>query len=166
MTSRPPPVLPTVAQRSVRPPRLLAVASGGGHWVQLMRILPAFEEHEVVLVTVNQGDLDAHPEHRGHVVPDATRWNKFRLVQLALQLLWIVLRERPAFVVTTGAAPGFLALRLAKLCGSKTVWIDSIANVQELSLSGRKAGKFADLWLTQWEHLARPEGPRYMGAVL
>lgn len=149
-----------------RPPRLLAVASGGGHWVQLTRLLPAFEGHEVVLVTVNRGDLAAHPGYRGHLVADATRWDKLELIGLALHLAWIVVRERPAFVVTTGAAPGYLALRLGKLLGSKTVWIDSIANVQELSLSGRRAGKVADLWLTQWEHLARPEGPDYMGAVL
>jgi len=35
-----------------------------------------------------------------------------------------------------------------------------------LSLSGRRVGPWADLWLTQWEHLARPEGPEYRGSVL
>ena len=33
-------------------------------------------------------------------------------------------------------------------------------------MSGRIAGPFADLWLTQWEHLAREGGPEYAGAVL
>jgi hypothetical protein len=53
-----------------------------------------------------------------------------------------------------------------RLLGCKTIWVDSIANVDELSLSGQQAGRFADLWLTQWEHLERPEGPEYFGSVV
>jgi hypothetical protein len=34
------------------------------------------------------------------------------------------------------------------------VWIDSVANVEELSLSGRLASERVDLCLTQWPHLA------------
>ena len=78
----------------------------------------------------------------------------------------MLLRERPDVVVSTGAAPGFLALRLGKLLRARTIWVDSIANAEELSLSGRRIGPHADLWLTQWEPLARPEGPLYRGAVL
>ena len=33
------------------------------------------------------------------------------------------------------------------LFGAKTMWIGSIANVQQLSSSGKLAGKFADVWL-------------------
>ncbi|MCI5150914.1 MAG: UDP-N-acetylglucosamine--LPS N-acetylglucosamine transferase, partial [Candidatus Electrothrix sp. MAN1_4] len=50
--------------------------------------------------------------------------------------------------------------------GARTIWIDSIANSDKLSMSGQKVGKYADLWLTQWEHLARPEGPHYHGTVI
>jgi hypothetical protein len=69
-------------------------------------------------------------------------------------------------VISTGALPGYFSLRLAKLFGVKTIWIDSIANVEELSLSGQMIGKHADLWLTQWPHLAKPGGPLYRGTVL
>ena len=33
-------------------------------------------------------------------------------------------------------------------------------------MSGRMARPVADAWLVQWEHLGRPEGPHYWGAVL
>ena len=70
-------------------------------------------------------------------------------------------------VVTTGAAPGLVALVAAKLLlRSRTIWIDSIASVETLSLSARLARPVADAWLVQWAHLARPEGPEYWGAVL
>jgi hypothetical protein len=69
-------------------------------------------------------------------------------------------------VVSTGAAPGYVALRIAHVLRAQTIWLDSIANIAELSLSGAKVGRYADLWLTQWPHLAGPQGPYYAGSVL
>src|SRR5690606_10447610 len=105
-------------------------------------------------------------EARFYSVMDATAWNKWRLVGQALQILLILLRERPDIVLSTGAAPGYFALRFAKLMGCRTVWIDGIANVERLSLAGSKAGEFADRWLTQWPNLSMDGGPRFRGAVL
>ncbi len=156
-----------------RRPRVLAVASGGGHWVQLLRLRPAFEGADVTFVTVSEQcradvaeDLANGAQFR--TVNDATRWNKFGLVKLAWNLFRIIRAARPDVVITTGAAPGFFALRIAKFLGAKTAWIDSIANVEEVSLSGRRVGPKADLWLTQWPHLAAANGagPNYRGAVL
>ena len=80
-------------------------------------------------------------------------------------MLWVVCANPPGVVVSTGAAPGYLAIRFARMLGARTVWIDSIANVEELSMSGRDGQRDADLCLTQWPHLAG--GPvRYLGAVL
>ena len=104
---------------------------------------------------------------RFYSVANATRWNKFRLIVQALKIFWIVLRERPTLVISTGAACGFLAFFFAKLLlRSRTIWVDSMANVKTLSLSGKLVKPFADLWLTQWAHLAEPNGPYYKGSVL
>lgn len=146
--------------------RILAVASGGGHWVQLLRCRPAFEGAEVTYVTVNEAYRSDVSGERFHVVPDATRWDKAGLVKMAARLVWITLRERPDVVISTGAAPGYFAIRLGKAIGARAVWLDSIANVEQLSMAGERVGKHADLWLTQWEHLAREGGPRHEGAVL
>jgi UDP-N-acetylglucosamine:LPS N-acetylglucosamine transferase len=150
-------------------PRILAVSSGGGHWTELMRILPAFEGAEIAFVTVNAAYGFEVEGRRLHVVRDATRWNKIGVALTAARMLWILLRERPDVVVTTGAAPGGIALCFGRFLGARTIWLDSIANVEELSMSGRMAGRYADLWLTQWPHLASTVGegrPEYAGAVL
>ena len=149
-----------------RRPRVLAVASGGGHWIQLRRLREAFEPYDTVWMTVDAAyrhELGGAPLH---VVNDATRWDRFGLLVCALRVLGVLLRVRPDVVVTTGAAPGFFAIVFGKLLRARTVWIDSIANADELSGSGAFVGRFADLWLTQWPHLARAGGPDYEGAVL
>lgn len=145
---------------------VLAVASGGGHWIQLLRIVPAFTSERVVFVSTLESCRKQVEGSSFYTVRDANRSDKLGLLLLALKLAWIIARERPAVVVSTGAAPGYLALRLGKLLHARTIWIDSMANVEELSLSGKKVGRYADLWLTQWPHLARPEGPHFRGGVL
>jgi hypothetical protein len=115
---------------------------------------------------VNDGYRAEVGDARFYRVPDATRWDRLGVVRLACRMLWIVLRERPDAVVSTGAAPGSFALVFGRLVGARTAWIDSIANVEELSLGGQRAGRFADLWLTQWAHLAREGGPAHVGSVV
>jgi hypothetical protein len=146
--------------------KVLAVASGGGHWVQLLRVMPALQGCSMTFVTVNRAYQSDVPAQRVRFVNDATRWDKLGLCKMLARITWILLSERPDVVVSTGAAPGYFALRIGKWLGARTIWLDSIANVEELSMAGRKVGRHADLWLTQWPHLARPDGPHFMGAVL
>jgi UDP-N-acetylglucosamine:LPS N-acetylglucosamine transferase len=147
--------------------KVLAVASGGGHWVQLRKLAAALDAHDVAYVTVNADYREEVPRGRFYVVEDASMWSKLKLLKLALQMLYVVLKERPDVILSTGAAPGYFALVWGKvLLRSRTAWVDSIANAEKLSSSGKQAGRFADLWLTQWEQLSSPDGPRFAGTIL
>lgn len=146
--------------------RVLAVASGGGHWTQLMRLRDAFDGQDVAFVGVKEMYRADVAPHRFYAIPDVSRLRLWALPLALAGLLYILLTEKPEVVITTGSAPGMLALRLAKMLGARTIWIDSIANAEQLSESGRKAGKFADVWLTQWPHLAHEGGPGYLGSLL
>jgi len=157
------------ASKDSRPKRVMMVASGGGHWVELMRLMPAVEDCSLAFVTVQHSyryQTQQFAGSRYYVVHDVTRWNKVRWIQTVFQLLLILLRERPDVIISTGALPGFFALRLGGILGARTVWVDSIANVDELSKSGQMIGPHASLWLTQWAHLGKDGGPEFRGAVL
>ncbi|UXA14948.1 hypothetical protein KXD97_15045 [Mycobacterium sp. SMC-8] len=101
------------------------------------------------------------PPPRFIVAIAANQWQKLRLARQAVQVGLALLRVRPHAVITTGASPGFFAIYMGRLLGARTVWVDSIANAQELSLSGRRVGRYCGLWLTQWEHLARNNDDAY-----
>ena len=146
--------------------KILAVSSGGGHWIELLRIVPAFRDASLHYITVRRDYRKDIQSGVLHVVRDATQWNPIGAAILAVQVLYLVARIRPDIVVSTGAAPGYFALRFGKLFGARTIWIDSLANVERLSKAGLLAGRYADLWLTQWPDLARPGGPDYAGQVI
>ncbi len=147
--------------------RILAVASGGGHWLEICRLYPVFEGLDVAFVSVHPNYAQQVRGHRYYRIRDVTRWSRWGFVVLIVQLLKILVTERPDVVITTGSAPGLLTLALAKWgFRARTIWIDSIANCEGLSVSGSHAGRVADLWLTQWPQLEGKSGPTYLGAVL
>jgi UDP-N-acetylglucosamine:LPS N-acetylglucosamine transferase len=147
--------------------KVMAVASGGGHWVELRRVMPAFADCETVYVSTEPvADADLAPA-RYYAVTNVTRRDRLSFVRIVAELVRIIRRERPDVVVSTGAAPGMLAIAIAKLfCRSRTVWIDTVAHTEGMTLSGRLVRPLADAWLVQWPHLAKPGGPEYWGSVL
>ncbi len=145
--------------------RVLALASGGGHWVQLLRLRPAWDGCAVTYATV-------HADSAAEVAPaplltftDASRADWWRLPRVAAEMLAIVLRVRPHVVITTGAAPPLFAMMFARALGARTLWVDSIANGEVLSSSGRLAARVSTQRVTQWPELAG-DGVDFWGSVL
>jgi UDP-N-acetylglucosamine:LPS N-acetylglucosamine transferase len=144
--------------------KVLAIASGGGHWKQLMLLKPAFESQNTKYITTIAGLPEQNGISQSAIVCDSNKNEKIRAIYSFLQLIYIFVRFWPDVVITTGAAPGFLGLCLGKIFLKKTIWIDSVANAEELSLCGKLSTKFADIVLTQWELLA-DKSIRYEGSV-
>lgn len=149
-----------------RQKKIMAVSSSGGHWAQLLRLRPAFKNCSVVYVTTKNDLKTSVSGATFYAVMDSNRWNKLRLIATIIQVFFIVMWERPHVIISTGAAPGVFALIFGKLFGGKTIWLESLANAEMPSMSTRLVRRWADLWLTQWQHMAKPEGPFYMGSVL
>ncbi|TLV03232.1 oligosaccharide biosynthesis protein Alg14 [Dyadobacter luticola] len=134
--------------------KILAIASAGGHWVQLLRLKPAFEGHELIFVSTKTSFKETVKGHKFYSIPDASRWNKLKLIYSLICVFKIVFRSKPNIIITTGAAPGLMGIIAGKVIGAKTIWIDSIANVENLSMSGQIATSIADKSYTQWPDLS------------
>jgi UDP-N-acetylglucosamine:LPS N-acetylglucosamine transferase len=145
--------------------KLIATASAGGHWVQLLRLRPAFNECEIEYISTLPFDIN-ELNAKLHVVTDANLSEKLKAFKMSCQIFWILLKVRPDFIISTGALPGLVTIALGRVIGAKTVWIDSVANSEQLSLSGKAAKHFAHIWLTQWPDLSSADGPQYWGSVL
>ena len=56
---------------------------------------------------------------------------------------------------------------VAKMLGARIVWVDSIANVERLSMSGAMVRYFADLFVTQWPELTKKyKNVEYVGTLI
>jgi UDP-N-acetylglucosamine:LPS N-acetylglucosamine transferase len=145
---------------------VLAISSSGGHWVELTRLFPALEGLAVEYATTDAGRTIDVPTGRLNVLTDANKRTPWRLLVCSWQVLRLVLSLRPRVIVSTGAAPGLLAIVCGKLFGARAVWLDTSGLVDRMTLSGRMVRPFADLYLVQWPHLAKSDGPHFRGSLL
>ncbi|MCQ2330026.1 MAG: oligosaccharide biosynthesis protein Alg14 [Paludibacteraceae bacterium] len=147
--------------------KLLAVASKGGHWIELQRITRSLEkEFEVVYCSTHSGYKEmADLNNRYYNISDFSRWNAWRILSGYVEMLKIIRSEKPDVLITTGAAPGLTALMAAKTLGIRTIWIDTIASSRRLSASGRIAMHFADRTYTQWKELSGNKKVVYAGTI-
>ena len=146
--------------------RVLAVASSGGHWEQLMLLRPTLARYDVRFATTEHGVAVHHGIVDAASLPDCNQRQPFRSALCAIAALFVVLRHWPKVVVSTGAAPGFFCILAGRLIGARTLWIDSVANSQDLSMCGKLSKRFAHECWTQWEQLAEDPRARYCGAIL
>lgn len=146
--------------------KIIAAASFGGHWIQLMRLRPVLEKHRTAYVSTNPELATTWPGMSYFNVVDASAESKFRLALAFLQALLVVLRVRPDVIISTGAAPGLAFIVWGRVFGAKTIWIDSVANAERISRSGLLARRWSKVWASQWEDVARESGAYFLGRVL
>lgn len=148
--------------------RICLAASTGGHLSQLLRLSDSWAgQHTFYVITKEVARQKLQKTSRVYAVGECNRQHPFRVIRVFYRCIRIISRECPDVVISTGAAPGFLLCLAAKMFGAKIVWVDSIANIEVLSLSGRLVRPFADLFLTQWPELAgRYNNVEYVGAII
>jgi UDP-N-acetylglucosamine:LPS N-acetylglucosamine transferase len=146
--------------------KVLVVASKGGHWDQAMALRDVFAPYRIAYATTDRNLIASNAIEKAFTLPDCNRHTPLRILWAIVFSFWIVLRFRPDYVISTGALPGLFCILFGRLLGAETIWLDSVANAERLSMCGQVATRIATLTLTQWKHLARAEGPRYAGSVL
>lgn len=126
------------------PRHVLAVASAGGHFKQLTRLVPRIPDVEsVTWVTYDTGlaaDLlaSAGRDHELLVhVPYAAPRDVFNLTRDAVAIRKVVRRQRFDLAVSTGAGIAVAALPIARRAGARSIFIESATRVATPSLAGR-----------------------------
>lgn len=134
--------------------KILAVASVGGHWIQLRRITNALPpKYEITYASTSKGCGASIAPAKFHLITDFSRWDAYKAISAFFKALSIIIKEKPDVVLTTGAAPGLVIAFAAWLYRCKTIWVDSIANVENLSACGKIAKCFVSRTYTQWPEL-------------
>jgi UDP-N-acetylglucosamine transferase subunit ALG13 len=134
--------------------RLCLVCSSGGHCSELKALRDFWSGRDRFWVTFERddtaGSLKGETTYYAHAPTNRNLKNLIRNAFLA----WRILRkERPSCIVSTGAGvavPFFYVGRALKI---KTVFIETLSRVENLSLSGRLAYPVADVFLFQWPAL-------------
>ena len=160
-------------ETSRAPLKLVVGASAGGHANELIRLLDIAEgtvwpEAAAYVTTLElTAEVFSRRGKAVHVIGESDRKKPLRAVAVLLRSFGLAARLRPDVVVTTGSMPLAVFAICAKLFGAKIVWIDSVAQIKDLSLSGKIMRHVADLCLAQWpEVAAKYPNVEYAGETL
>ncbi len=148
--------------------RICLAASAGGHASQLLTLAESWNGYDAFCVTTTEVVREKLAKFGPvYVVGECNRQYPWRVVKVLLRCIWIVFKERPDVVMSTGAAAGCILCILGKMRGAKVIWIDSITNVERISLSGRMVRHVADLFVVQWPDLVnRYKKVEFVGSLI
>ncbi len=148
--------------------KICVAASAGGHMSQLLKLAESWEGRQTFYMTTLSSIWSVQEKQaRVYVVGECNREHLVRVIVVLFKCMRVILRERPDVVISTGAAVGCIVCFLGKLLGAKIVWIDSITNVDQISLSGRMVRHIADLFLVQWPELVEKyKNVEYVGEIV
>ena len=79
----------------------------------------------------------------------------FLYLKNTVQSLFILLRKRPRVVISNGAGIALATCLLAKIAGSKLVFVENGARVTTPSRTGKLVYRFADLFIVQWKPMLK-----------
>jgi len=134
----------------------------------MLRVSAGWKAYPTFYVTTSQVAVPSL-QRRGtvYVIAEAGRDRVLSTLRAVVQCFRILARERPDVVISSGSGSGCVLCLIGRLLGARVVWMDSIANVRRLSLSGRLIRPFADICLSQWPKVARRyRRVEYLGRVL
>lgn len=132
--------------------KVIMVSSSGGHYEQLLQLKKWSEKYDATWVTEKtkyQSPADYYVMQMG----SNDRFFFFKFIILFLHVLYIWIKEKPDFIITTGALVAVPFGVLAKIIKKKIIFIESFARVSNSSKTGRFFYKRADLFIVQWETL-------------
>ena len=138
--------------------RICLCSSSGGHFEQLMMLKPLTEEYDSFIVTekldyeVKVGSL---PVKYVLAINRTDKLFFFKFLYNIITSFFIVLNNRPDYIISTGALAAVPMMVWTKAFGGKVIYIESFAKINTPNISGKIAYKFADQFYIQWESLRR-----------
>jgi beta-1,4-N-acetylglucosaminyltransferase len=134
------------------------ICSPGGHLVEVLQLLDAFQDCSHFFLTYREkATLN---RKNTYYVSNLAR-NPLNLFIGILKIFFILLKERPAVLFSTGAEIAIPCFYIGKFFfRTRLIYLECSAQVYHRSLTGRWVYPITDLFLVQWESLIAPYGPK------
>lgn len=136
--------------------KICLVCSSGGHFFQMYMLKEVWQGFEHFWVTFAKADTRSLlKDERVYWAYFPTNRNLKNLIRNLFLAIKILKRERPDVIISTGAGVSVPFLYAGKILGKKTIYLESLTRIKELSLSGRLVYPLVDRFLVQWPELSR-----------
>ena len=134
--------------------KVIFISSMGGHLTELMQLKSIFKDYDYKLVT---------EKHKSTVGLKARyKSNKDHMLRYiwvlpynVIKSLILFLKFKPDVIVTTGAHTCVAMCYIAKIFKKKVIYIESFANIETKTLTGKLIYPIADVFVVQWHSMLK-----------
>ncbi len=142
--------------------KVLFISSTGGHLTEMLELKKLFSKVDFHLITEKTKSTFSLQEKYPGRVNYMTYGTKDHLLSYlfifpwnCLKSLYYFFRFSPEYVITTGAHTAVPMCYIAKFFRRKIIYIETFANIESKTLSGRLVYPIADLFIVQWESMLK-----------
>ncbi len=142
--------------------KVMFISSAGGHFNELSQLKKIFYKYDYFLVTEKSGNSDTLKKEHNNKIGFLLFGTRFKplsylfilFANCFISLYWYI-KVKPKYIVTTGAHTAGPMCCIGKIFGSKIIFIESFANINTKSVTGKIIYLFADLFIVQWEDMLK-----------
>lgn len=146
----------------MRQKKILFISSTGGHLSELLELSTLFSKYNYEIITEKTKSNLHLKEVYGDKINFLIYGTKDHKLVYPLKLLlncflslYHYLRFRPDYIITTGAHTAGPMCCIGKILSSKIIYVESFANIESKTITGRLIYHFADLFLVQWKNMLK-----------
>lgn len=136
--------------------KVLFISSTGGHLSEMLRLKSMFDKYDYSIITEkDKSTVALTDKYKGRVhyliygTKDHMLTYPFKLLANCFKSLYFYSKIRPKYIITTGAHTAGPMCCIGKILGSKIIYIETFANIESKTATGRLIYLFADLFIVQ-----------------
>ena len=140
----------------MRKGEVMFCSSAGGHYTELLQLGSLITKYNGVVVTEKTTLSEKCPYTTEYVIYSSKNDGfiyVFEYLYVWLMSLYYFIKYRPKIVISTGVHSTIPMCVYARLCRRQVIYIETIANLQTPSMTGRVMYKLATDFYVQWEEL-------------
>ena len=128
----------------------------------MLQLAPLFDKYDYHIITekdeVSKALKEKYKEKISYL-PYGTRAKMFSYIfkyfYLCIKTIYYYIKIRPKVIVTTGTHTAGPMCYLGKIFGSKIIYIETFANRNKKTATGRLIYPIADLFIVQWKEMLK-----------
>lgn len=142
--------------------KVMFISSMGGHLTELMQLKSIFKNYDYKIITEKHKSTLGLKARYKSKIDYLLAGNKDHMLRYLYVLPYnfiksfiIFLKFKPDVIVTTGAHTCVAMCYIAKIFRKKVIYIESFANIETKTLTGKLIYPIADKFIVQWKSMLK-----------
>lgn len=142
--------------------KVLFISSTGGHLSEMLQLKDMFNRYDYHIITEktksNLSLKEKYPNKVNYLIygtKDHPLTYPFKLLANCFKSLYFYFKIHPDYIITTGAHTAGPMCLIGKIFGSKVIYIETFANINTKTITGRLLYPFADMFIVQWHSMKK-----------